>query len=46
MHLAAQPANQRSVQHGPLVLVSYITTHVDEDGVKNALIKYGVIAEN
>ena len=22
MHLAAQPANQRSVQHGPLVLVS------------------------
>lgn len=27
-------------------VADYITTHVDEDGVKNALIKYGVIAEN
>ena len=28
------------------LVADYITTHVDEDGVKNALIKYGVIAEN
>ena len=27
-------------------VADYITTHVDEDGVKNALIKYGVIAKN
>ena len=27
-------------------VADFITTHVDEDGVKNALIKYGVIAEN
>jgi hydroxymethylpyrimidine pyrophosphatase-like HAD family hydrolase len=27
-------------------VADYITTHVDEDGVKNALIKYCVIAEN
>ena len=35
MHLAAQPANQRSVQHGPLVLVSeplkYPTPTIDRD---------------
>ena len=35
MHLAAQPANQRSVQHGPLVLVSeprkFHTPTIDRD---------------
>ena len=35
MHLAAQPVNQRSVQHGPLVLVSeprkFHTPTIDRD---------------
>ena len=35
MHLAAQPANQRSVRHGPLVLVSgprkFPTPAIDRD---------------
>ena len=35
MHLAAQPVNQRSVQHGPLVLVSeprkFLTPTIDRD---------------